>query len=133
AIFNATFGSDLNQLSAVNALYIDVSGNIYILDTGNNRVTKWAPGASTGILVAGGNGQGSSLRKLSNPYDLFVEPNTSYIWIVDYNNCRIVKWINTSTATLAAGAGCGTQASQFYYPTGLFVDTSDSNTLYVAD
>ncbi|CAF1002736.1 unnamed protein product [Adineta steineri] len=132
-IFNATFGSDLNQLSSVNAFNLDMSGNIYILDTGNNRVTKWVPGASTGILVAGGNGQGSSIRKLSNPYDLFVEPNTSYIWIVDYNNCRVVKWINTSTAMLVAGAGCGTQASQFYYPTGLFVDTSDSNTLYVAD
>ncbi|CAF0833050.1 unnamed protein product [Adineta steineri] len=132
-IINATGGTGLNQISSFAALNIDVSGNIYILDRLNYCVTKWAPGASTGILVAGGNGQGSSLNQLDSPYDFFVEPNTSYIWIVDYNNCRVVKWMNSSTGVLVAGAGCGTRSSQFYYPTGLFVDTSDSNTLYVAD
>ncbi|CAF1026806.1 unnamed protein product [Adineta steineri] len=133
-IFNATFGSDLNQLYDVSALNIDVSGNIYILDYYYDRVTKWAPGASTGILVAGGNGQGTSLNQLNTPYDLFVEPNTSYIWIADYYNCRIVKWMNTSTGTLVAGGNnCGIQANQFNGPTGLFIDISDSNTFYVAD
>ncbi|CAF1147652.1 unnamed protein product [Adineta steineri] len=134
-IFNATFGTGLNQFSTITAFNIDVSGNIYILDAGNSRVTEWAPGASTGILVAGGHsGRGSSLNVLNAPSDFFVEPNTSYIWIADTNDNRIVKWIDTSTAILVAGgAGSGSQANQFNYPTGLFVDTSDSNTLYVAD
>ncbi|CAF0875238.1 unnamed protein product [Adineta steineri] len=105
-IINATGGTGLNQISSFAALNIDVSGNIYILDRLNYCVTKWAPGASTGILVAGGNGQGSSLNQLDSPYDFFVEPNTSYIWIVDYNNCRVVKWMNSSTGVLVAGAGC---------------------------
>ncbi|CAF4098252.1 unnamed protein product, partial [Adineta steineri] len=132
-IINTTRGTGLNQFQQVNAFNIDVSGNIYILDAGNYRVTKWAPGTSTGIIVAGGNGKGSSLNQLNSPYDFFVEPNTSYIWIADYNNCRIVKWMNSSTGTLVAGSGCGTQANQFNGPYGLFVDTSDSNTFYVAD
>ncbi|CAF1026843.1 unnamed protein product [Adineta steineri] len=133
-IFNAIFGTTLNQLSSAVALNMDVSGNIYILDQGNNRVTKWAPGASTGILVAGGSGQGSSIKKLNTAWDIFVEPNTSYIWIADSNNNRIVKWVNTSTAILAAGEGTsGSNANQLNFPTGVFVDTSDSNTLYVAD
>ncbi|CAF0746348.1 unnamed protein product [Adineta steineri] len=133
-IINATLGTGLNQLSTVTNLNIDASGNIYILDLGNDRVTKWASGASAGILVAGGNGVGSSLSKLNSPWDIFVEPNTSYIWIADSGNNRIVKWINKSTAILVAGgSGSGLQANQFNTPYGLFVDTSDSNTLYVAD
>ncbi|CAF4141352.1 unnamed protein product [Adineta steineri] len=132
-IINASYGTDLNQFSQVSAFSIDVNGNIYILDTGNYRVTKWDPGASTGILVVDYNGSGSSLNQLNNPASIFVEPNTSYIWISDTYNHRIVKWINTSTAMLIGGAGRGSQANQFKYPYGLYVDTSDSNTLYVAD
>ncbi|CAF4013666.1 unnamed protein product [Adineta steineri] len=132
-IFNTTSGTDLNQLSYVTALDIDVSGNMYVLDQGNDRVIKWTPGASSGILVAGGNGQGSSLNQLDSPSDFFIEPNTSYIWIADSANNRIVKWINTSTALLVAGGTQGSKANQFHYPDGIFVDTSDSNTFYVAD
>ncbi|CAF4074014.1 unnamed protein product, partial [Adineta steineri] len=133
-IINATYGTGLNQFSSIIGLTTDVNGNIYILDKGNNRVTKWAPGASTGILVAGGNGSGSSLNQVNSPWDFFVEPNTSYIWIADSANNRIVKWMNTSSAMLVAGgSGSGSQANQFSFPTGLFVDTSASNTLYVAD
>ncbi|CAF4014219.1 unnamed protein product [Adineta steineri] len=132
-IINATLGTGLNQVSSVTGLSIDASGNIYILDLGNDRVTKWAPGASAGILVAGGNGYGSSLNVLYSPWDIFVEPNTSYIWIADSGNNRIVKWLNTSTVILVAGGSNGSQANQLNTPYGLFVDTSDSNTLYVAD
>ncbi|CAF1165287.1 unnamed protein product [Adineta steineri] len=133
-IINASFGTDLNQFSSMDALYIDMSGNFYILDSDNSRITKWGPGASTGILVAGGNGIGSSLDKVDGPTDFFVEPNTSSIWICDSNNHRIVKWMNASTGELSArGNGQGTKANQFDTPLGLFVDTSASNTLYVAD
>ncbi|CAF0750808.1 unnamed protein product [Adineta steineri] len=134
-IINGTIGTGLNQFSSsVTSINIDVSGNIYILSSRNPRVTKWAPGASTGIVVAGNNGQGDSLNKLNTPGDIFVEPNTSYIWIADTYNNRIVKWMNTSTAILVAGETThGLQANQLYKPQGLFVDTSDSNTLYVAD
>ncbi|CAF0731623.1 unnamed protein product [Adineta steineri] len=132
-IINTTKGTGLNQFSQINALSLDISGNIYILDAGNYRVTKWAPGASTGIVVVSANGSGTSLNQLNTPYDFFVEPNTSYIWIADSFNNRIVKWINTSTVTLVAGGAQGSGADQFYKPEGLFVDTSDSNTLYVSD
>ncbi|CAF4337388.1 unnamed protein product, partial [Adineta steineri] len=51
-IFNITQGTSLNQLSSITALNRDVGGNIYILDNGNARVSKWVPGASTGVVVA---------------------------------------------------------------------------------
>ncbi|CAF0846828.1 unnamed protein product [Adineta steineri] len=132
-IINGTFGTGLNQFYNMDGISVDQSGNVYILDAFSNRITKWAPGASTGILVAGGNGLGISLKQLSTPYGFFVEPNTSYIWIADTDNCRIVKWMNASTGVLVAGGSCGTKANQFNSPNGLFIDTSASNTLYVAD
>ena len=46
---------------------MDANGSIYILDDENARVTKWAPGALTGVLVAGGNGQGTTLTQLQYP------------------------------------------------------------------
>ena len=33
---------------------------MYIVDDNNERVMKWAPGATEGTVVAGGNGRGSA-------------------------------------------------------------------------
>jgi len=116
----------------VDAFSVDVSGNIYILDAGNNRVTKWTPGALSGIIVAGGNGEGSKAKQLYSPYGIFIGLNTSIIWIADTYNNRIVRWQSSSTGIIVCGS-YGSGANQFNTPFGLFVDTSASNTLYVAD
>jgi len=116
----------------VRRINVDISGNIYILDAGNNRVTKWLVGATSGIIVAGGNGSGSNANQLYSPYGMFIGSNTSIIWIADTYNHRIVRWESPSTGIIVCGS-YGTGANQFYYPHGLFVDTSASNTLYVAD
>jgi DNA-binding beta-propeller fold protein YncE len=116
----------------VAAMSIDPSGNIYVLDNYYSRVTKWTPGASTGILVAGGNGSGTNISQLSYPYGMFVEPNTSIIWIADSGNNRVVKWSSPSTVVLIAGS-FGINSNQFNNPMGLFVDLTASYTLYVAD
>lgn len=116
----------------VQSVTVDSSGNIYILDSGNWRVTMWTPGARVGAIVAGGNGLGSSTNQINWAYGLFVEPITSIIWIADTNNHRIVKWSSPSTGSVVCGS-FGSAANQFNYPNGLFVDTTSSNTLYVAD
>jgi hypothetical protein len=56
-----------NQLSTPTGIFVDAQGNIYICDTDNNRIQKWAPGAATGVTVAGGNGFSSNPNQLSNP------------------------------------------------------------------
>ena len=35
------------------------NGDIFVADYNNHRVVKWAPGATEGVLVAGGNGAGN--------------------------------------------------------------------------
>jgi sugar lactone lactonase YvrE len=114
------------------AISLGPNGSIYILDNGNDRVVKWAPGFTSGTIVAGGSGQGSNSNQLHNPFGMFLDSSTSFIWIPDSYNNRIVRWESPSIVVIVCGS-YGTNAHQFNQPAGLFVDTNSANTLYVAD
>jgi hypothetical protein len=60
-------GSAANQLSGPFGVAVDGDGNVYVADTFNSRVQRWAPGASAGVTVAGGNGYGSAANQLDGP------------------------------------------------------------------
>ncbi len=66
-------GADANQLDTPQGLYVDEAGNVYISDTYNNRIQKWAPGTATGETIAGGNGKGSAANQLNRPSEIFVD------------------------------------------------------------
>nr|ACD54732.1 gluconolactonase-like protein [Adineta vaga] len=131
-IVNGSNGVGMNQFLSMDAMSVDRNGSIYILDGSNGRVTKWKQGSSNVTLVAGGNGIGNSNNQLNMPSGMFIELNTSIIWIADTLNHRIVKWTSPSTSVVVCGS-YGRENNQFMYPTGLFIDTSYSNTFYVAD
>ncbi|UJR17548.1 hypothetical protein I4U23_004444 [Adineta vaga] len=131
-IVNGSNGVGMNQFLSMDTMSVDRNGSIYILDGSNGRVTKWKQGSSNVTLVAGGNGIGNSNNQLNMPSGMFIELNTSIIWIADTLNHRIVKWTSPSTSVVVCGS-YGRENNQFMYPTGLFIDTSDSNTFYVAD
>lgn len=94
---------------------------------------KWAPGATSGVIVAGGNIRSSANNSLDNPIGIFVAPNPVAIWVADSGNNRIAKWSLPSGTVTIYGNGRGSGASQFYLPYGVYVDTTASNTMYVAD
>jgi len=82
-------GSGLNQFSlAWGGLTVDTLSNVYISDNGNYRILKWAPGATTGQVVAGGNGQGSGANQLNNPYSIAVDAHFT-LYVADPSNRRI--------------------------------------------
>ncbi|CAF1395627.1 unnamed protein product [Adineta steineri] len=129
---NGTNGPLFNQLSYFSAVSGDLNGSIYILDRGNTRVTKWTSDGINGIVVAGGNVTGNAANQLNYPSGIFLDVNTLFIWIADTGNSRIVRWESPSTGIIVCGSN-GTDSNQFFKPFGLFVNTSDSNTFYVAD
>jgi len=47
-------GSSSNQLRDPQGIAMDSSGNIYVADTDNNRIMKWAPGATEGVNIITG-------------------------------------------------------------------------------
>ena len=92
-------GNASNQLSEPCGIALDSSNALYIGDTGNNRVQKYLPGASSGITVAGqaNSSAGSSLASLHMPLGVQVDENQQ-VYVSDRTNGRIVLWPRGSTS-----------------------------------
>ncbi|RYD99322.1 MAG: T9SS type A sorting domain-containing protein [Sphingobacteriales bacterium] len=128
------FGAALNQLGTPSLngnLYVDASENIFITEYSNHRVTKWAQGATAGVIVSGGNGQGSAANQLNSPTGIAVD-NLGGIFVTDCNNHRVQYWPAGATigTTVVGGNGNGTALNQVSQPTG-FAKFED--TLYVCE
>lgn len=106
-------GGGANQLSGPEGIALGRNGDLYIADEGNNRIQKWAPGATSGTTVVGGAGWGSGANQLSYPVDVALD-DTGNLYIADYGNNRIQKW--------APGATSGTTLINFSRPLYLFID-----------
>ena len=127
----AYVGSNTN-LYAGAQIFVDAARNIYIPEPGNNRVQKWAPGATKGITVAGGNGEGAAANQLNEPSGCYVD-NAGNIYVTDTQNHRIQKWPPGATTgiTVAGGNGEGSAANQLDMPKNCCVDATGN--IYIAD
>ncbi|RYZ48966.1 MAG: hypothetical protein EOP49_17390, partial [Sphingobacteriales bacterium] len=126
------FGSAANQFSSTNDFYIDEQGNIYVSDSWNHRIQKWAPNATDGQTVAGTGTSGSASYELDYPNGVFVD-GSGNIYVADRNNNRIQKFApGSANGVTVAGGGGGITI----YPRDIFVDAtgniyfSSSNSVY---
>ena len=121
-----------NQFNNPYGIDVDALGNMYIADRYNHRIVKWEPGATEGVVVAGGNGNGSANNQLSHPFDVEVDVSGN-LFITDVENHRVMKWAaGGTTGTVVAGSGgSGNGSGNLYYPYNSFLDSSGN--LYVAD
>jgi sugar lactone lactonase YvrE len=101
------------QLCFPEGVALDASGNLYIADSGNNRIREVT--ASTGIIttVAGngtagytGDGDAATSAELNEPIDVALD-SSSNLYIVDQYNNRIRK-VTASTGIITTVAGKGT-------------------------
>ncbi|MBS1663885.1 MAG: gliding motility-associated C-terminal domain-containing protein [Bacteroidetes bacterium] len=125
-------GTSLSNLYAPSGIFVDGSENVYVCDTYNNRVVKWAPGASAGVLVAGSGYQYYSAADLWYPTDVFVDC-AGNIYIADNVNNRIQKWAPGATAgvTILGTTYPGSGPNNLSHSIGLFMD--GNYTIYVSD
>ena len=93
---------------------------------------KWLKGAKEGIVVAGGQGEGNSLKQLSVPQGLVVNENGD-VFVADFYNHRVMCWPSDSKEghVIVGGNGQGEGSNQLHYPGGLVSDRA--NNLYVVD
>lgn len=124
--------SAANQLTSPHGVAVDAAGNIYVADFYNNRIQKWAPGASSGTTVAGGNGAGYGANQLNSPTGVVVDA-VGDIYIADQSNHRIQKWVQgaNSGITIAGGNGYGSDANQLHLPSEIAIDLAGN--IYVLD
>ncbi|CAF4403676.1 unnamed protein product [Rotaria magnacalcarata] len=129
-------GSTNNTLDIVYGVARDPnSGTLYLSDTGNHRVMRYLSGASSGTVVAGGNGAGLSVTQLSNPIGLYFDSFTNSLIIANYGANNIVRWvIGSQNWTLVAGnmqGLSGTNSSELNQPTDVTLDPMGN--IYVVD
>lgn len=116
--------ANLAQLNTPYDVNFDISGNVYIVDSGNNRVRKINSAGiiSTiaGTISAGFSGDGglATSAQLSNPAGVAFD-GTGNVFIADYNNNRIRKVtcaqptisVVSSTNVICAGQSATLNAS----------------------
>ncbi|CAF4940501.1 unnamed protein product, partial [Rotaria sp. Silwood2] len=122
-------GSSLALLNGPQGIWVDNSGNVYVSDTGNHRVVRWASGATTGVLVAGGNGQGPYSVQLNSPTSIIIDGNGN-LFIFDSGNQRIQQWPPGATYGITIFDGSYNNAVSIG-SFGMVMDTSGN--LYVTD
>ncbi|CAF2936741.1 unnamed protein product [Rotaria sp. Silwood2] len=90
-------------------------------------------GASTATTVAGSSSglPGSTLNMLRLPWAVFVD-NTSTVYVSDWANNRVQKWLaNATNGTTVAGGNPGIALNQLTDPRGISVDANGH--VYVVD
>lgn len=148
---NGTLGFAGDGGPAINALLnsptrvaLDPAGNLYVADSGNNRVRKvdLSGNISTvaGIGTRGYSGDGSAATsaQLNNPIDVAIDPAGNLI-IADYVNNRIRKVTPGGIISTIAGIGIAgfagdngpATAANIYEPSGLFIDVPGN--IYFSD
>lgn len=127
------------QFNNPTGIVIDGSGNLYVTDSGSNKIRKITPaGVVTtfaGSGVAGSaNGTGTAAQ-FNNPTGITID-GSGNLFVTDYNNHLIRKITSTKVVTTLAGSSAGfTNATgtsaQFNGPYGITID--DANNLYVTE
>lgn len=96
---------------------------------------QYLSGASSGTIVAGGNGAGSGNTQLNGPFGIYLDLTTNSLVIANRGANNIVRWIiGGSTWTLLAGDISGSSGSSSTLLNGPCGVTFDLNgNMYVAD
>lgn len=112
--------ADDDILNAPNAVTIDDEKNIFVSDSGNQRIVKYDKnGKFIGIINGSKDNKGDS--KFVNPRGIGVQPNGTLL-VVD-NMTHYVYGFDQKGKQKFQFGGIGSDNNQFYLPNGLFVDS----------
>jgi uncharacterized protein (TIGR03437 family) len=132
------------QIAPIQGIAADRSGNLFLSDTGHNRVRKIDPNgiittvAGVGTAGFGGDAGPATAAQLNLPYGLAVDPN-GYLYIADLGNNRVRRVSPAGTIDTYAGrdgqgsSGDGGPATsaQMLSPRNLAFDSAGN--LYIAE
>lgn len=132
------------QINSPFGVGVDSAGNIYIGDTGNQRIRKVDTSgtittfAGTGSAGNGGDGGAATSAQINTPMQV-VADGSGNIYITDYGNSRIRKIDTNGIITAFAGTGVSgysgdngpATSAQLNSPRSIAIDSSGN--LYIAD
>ncbi|HPI78805.1 MAG TPA: NHL repeat-containing protein, partial [bacterium] len=82
-------GSGFGQLDTPAGLAVDSSGNIYVADSGNDRIQVFSPSNQL-INTIGSKGAGPG--QLRSPYGIAISSTTGLVWVADHLNQRFTGY-----------------------------------------
>ena len=142
-------------LSFPRAVFVDQFGNLFIADSGNQRIVEVSASTGNATTIAGtgtagynGDDMPATKAEINFPYGVFVDPSGN-VFIADRGNNLIRKVDSTNTITTVAGLvpgatlGCsgnqtdafgdGCLATQASLSAPLGICTDGAGNLYIAD
>jgi DNA-binding beta-propeller fold protein YncE len=120
-------GSGNGQFQNPIGVAVAPSGDVYVVDTSNNRVQKFDP---SGNYLSQFGSAGSGNAQFSFPYGVAVDPVTSAVYVTDTSNNRVEKF-DAAGNYLSQFGSFGSGDGQFSTPIGVAVDSSGG--VYVVD
>ena len=93
-------GSENGQLVAPHSLDIDKEGNVYVTDTGNNRIQKFD---SDGNFVLKWGEEGTNNGQFIKLHDIAVDPSGKYVYTLELKNHRVQKFTSDGNFVLKWG------------------------------
>ncbi|CAF1468347.1 unnamed protein product [Adineta steineri] len=124
-----TRGSASNELDGSEGIFVDVNLDLYVADSGNDRVQLFQSGRLDGITVAGSTSVYVTIP-LSHPNTIVLD-GAKHLFIVDSGNTRIVGSGENGFRCLVGCYGEGARSNQFASPFGLSFDRSGN--MFVTD
>lgn len=119
-------GSEPSRLKNPRGIALDATGNIWIADTGNDRLQKFnADGNLLQVIGRSGSGEG----ELRSPSGVAVSPKGN-LMVADTGNRR-VQVFSPKGVFLGAFSTSGRKDGQFKEPVAVAVDSSDN--IYIVD
>lgn len=152
--FSPSYPLSGNLASGPTWVAVDPSGNVYVADTGNNRVEKfsssgsfsgWAGGCTSGSNCVSGTSNGFSCTlatcgapvtgsgngQFNVPNGVAVDPVSGNVYVVDSSNYRVQKFTSSGSFITAWGSQ-GSGNGHFIGPLGVAVDPVHGD-IYVTD
>jgi uncharacterized protein (TIGR03437 family) len=131
--------ADSAQLNGPTGVAVDSTGDLYIADSGNNRIREVSNGvittvAGNGMRGYGGDGGPATNAQLFSPSDVAVDLAGS-LYIAD--GSRLVRKVSNGVISTVAGGGSSfgdngpATGAELYVPYGITVDAAGN--LYIAD
>jgi streptogramin lyase len=121
-------GSQNGQLMAPNAVTVDQEGNIYVVDTGNQRVQVFDKEGNFSSILGGTNSAAGD-STFVNPRGIGID-SRGMIYVVS-NLTHIVYGFNKDGEQTFQFGSMGEANGEFSLPNGLFVDSKDN--VYITD